>query len=83
MENWFSLCYNYSIKYLGEWIMDVSKKTLIATFIINIVLIAIALTCMIITKFANTAILWLSVAMIVLVCISSIIIWRYGKELNK
>lgn len=63
--------------------MDVSKKTLIATFIINLVLIAIALTCMIITKFSNTAILWLSVVMIILICISSIIIWRYAKELKK
>ncbi len=63
--------------------MDVSKKTLIATLIINILLIAIALTCMIITKFANTAILWLSVVMIILVCISSIIIWHYGKEFKK
>lgn len=63
--------------------MDVSKKTLIATLIINILLIAIALTCMIITKFTNTAILWLSVVMIILVCISSIIIWRYGKEFKK
>lgn len=62
--------------------MDVSKKTLIATFVINIILIAIAVACMIITKF-STAVLWLSVAMIILVCISSIIIWRYGKELKK
>ena len=63
--------------------MDVSRKTLIATLIINIVLIAIAVTCMIITKFANVAILWLSVAMIVLVCVSSIMIWKYGKEFKK
>ena len=65
-----------------EWFMDITKKTLIATFIINIVLIAIAVTCMIVTKF-NTAILWLSVVMIILVCVSSIIIWRYGKEFKK
>ena len=63
--------------------MDVSRKTLIATFIINIVLIAIAVTCMIVTKFNNVAILWLSVAMIVLVCVSSIMIWKYGKEFRK
>lgn len=62
--------------------MDVSKKTLIATFIINIILIAIAVACMIITKF-KPAVLWLSVVMIILVCISSIIIWRYAKELKK
>lgn len=63
--------------------MDVSKKTLIATLIINIILIAIAVACMIITKFSNVAILWLSVVMVILVCISSIIIWRYAKELRK
>lgn len=62
--------------------MDISKKTLIATFIINVILIAIAVTCMIVTKF-NNVVLWLSVAMIILVCISSIIIWRYGKEFKK
>ena len=62
--------------------MDITKKTLIATFIINIILIAIAVVCMIITKF-NVAILWLSVVMIILVCISSIIIWRYGKEFKR
>lgn len=62
--------------------MDISRKTLIITFIINIVLIAIAVACMIITKFSS-AILWLSIAMIILVCISSIIIWRYGKEFKK
>ena len=62
--------------------MDITKKTLIATFIINIVLIAIAVACMIITKF-STPILWLSLVMIILVCISSVIIWRYGKEFKK
>ena len=63
--------------------MDVSRKTLIATFIINILLIAIAVTCMIITKFSNVAVLWLSVAMVVLICISSVMIWKYGKEFRK
>ena len=63
--------------------MDVSRKMLIATFIINIILIAIAVTCMIITKFANVAILWLSIAMVVFICISSVIIWKYGKEYRR
>ena len=63
--------------------MDVSRKTLIATFIINILLIAIAVTCMIITKFENIVILWLSVAMVVLICISSVIIWKYAKEYRR
>ena len=63
--------------------MDVSRKTLIATLVINILLILIAVTCMIITKFSNVAILWLSVAMVVLICISSVMIWKYGKEFRK
>lgn len=63
--------------------MDVSRKMLIATFIINIILIAIAVACMVITKFANVAILWLSVAMVVFICISSVIIWKYGKEYRR
>ena len=62
--------------------MDITKKTLIATFIINIILIITAVVCMFITKF-STPILWLSFVMIILVCISSIIIWRYGKEFKK
>ena len=62
--------------------MDISKKALIATFIINIILIAIAVACTIITKF-KTVILCLSAVMIVLVCISSIIIWRYAREMRR
>lgn len=61
--------------------MDISKKTLITTFIINILLIAISVTCMIVTKF-NTVVLWLSVATVVLVCVSSFIIWKYAKEMR-
>ena len=61
--------------------MDITKKTLIATFIINIVLIAIAVTCMIVTKF-NTVVLWLSVATVALVLFSSYIIWKYAREMR-
>ena len=46
--------------------MDISRKTLLITFIVNILLIAIAVTCMIVTKF-NTVVLWLSVATVALV----------------
>lgn len=62
--------------------MEVSRKALIATFIINIVLIAICAVCSVVTKF-NPTILWLSLAVLVLVLASSIMIWYYGKEYRK
>ena len=62
--------------------MDITKRTLISTLIINLILIAIAVICMFVTHF-NLVILWLSLAMIILVCISSVIIWHYGKEFKK
>ena len=78
---------NFVINYLGsrsfatirlpEW------AVFVAVLVILVVLIAIAVACMIITKFSNVAILWLSVAMVVLICISSVMIWRYGKEFRK
>lgn len=62
--------------------MDVSRRTLLITFIINILLIAISVTCMIVTKF-NTTVLWLSVATVVLVLFSSYIIWRYARDMRR
>jgi hypothetical protein len=62
--------------------MDISRKTLIVTFIINLLLIAIAAACMIITKFAP-AVLWLSIATMLLVLTSSVIIWLYAREMRK
>ncbi len=62
--------------------MDVSKKTLIITSIINLLIVAIGIACVVVTKF-NTTVLWLSVATFALVVVSSIIIWRYGKEFRK
>ncbi len=62
--------------------MDISRKTLIVTFIINIVLIAVCAVCSIVTKF-NPTVLWLSLAVLVLVLASSIMIWFFGKEYRK
>ena len=62
--------------------MDISRKALIITFIINLLLIGIAAACVIVTKF-NTTVLWLSSATLVLVLTSSVIIWRYSKEFKK
>ena len=62
--------------------MDISRKTLVVTFIINLLLIAIAATCMIVTKFAPV-VLWLSIATMLLVLTSSVIIWLYAREMRK
>lgn len=62
--------------------MDVSRKTLIITLIVNIVLIAVCLTCVLVSKF-NPVVLWLSVGVTVLVLVSSVLIYRYGKEFKK
>ena len=62
--------------------MDVSRKTLIITLIVNLVLIAVCVTCTLVTKF-NPVVLWLSVAVVALVLVSSVLIWVYGKEYRK
>ena len=62
--------------------MEVSKKTLIITLIVNILLIGVCVACMLITDF-NNVVLWLSAAVITLVLVSSILIWVYGKEYRK
>ena len=62
--------------------MDVSRKALIATFIINLFLIALAVACIFVTKY-NIVVLWLSVAMIALVLVSSVLIWVYGRGYRK
>ena len=62
--------------------MDITRKTLIITSIINLLIIAIGVACVLVTKF-NTTVLWLCIATFVLVTISSIIVWRYGKEFRK
>lgn len=59
--------------------MDITKRTLIITSIINLLLIAIGVACVIVTKF-NTTVLWLCAATFILVLTSSVIIWKYGKE---
>lgn len=62
--------------------MDISKKALIITFITNLILIAISVVCMVVLKF-NTLSLGLFLAISVLVLVSSILIWKYGKAYKK
>lgn len=62
--------------------MDISRKALIITFIIDLLLIAVGVVCMVVLKF-NTLSLALFFAISVMVLISSILIWKYGKNYKK
>lgn len=62
--------------------MDVSRKTLIISVIVNIVLIAICATCLIITNW-NPVVLWISLAVLVFVLITSIMAYFMGKNFKK
>lgn len=62
--------------------MDISKKTLIITLIVDLILLAIGVACLFITKFSTLA-LSLFVGVVALILVSSILIWKYGKEFKK
>ncbi|MBR7172579.1 MAG: hypothetical protein IKD36_02170 [Clostridia bacterium] len=62
--------------------MDISKKTLIVTLIVDLLLLAIGVVCLFVTKFSTLA-LSLFVAVCVMILISSILIWKYGKAYKK
>ena len=62
--------------------MDISKKTLIVTLIVDLLLLAIGVVCLFVTKFSTLA-LSLFVAICVMILISSILVWKYGKAYKK
>ena len=62
--------------------MDISKKALIITLIVDLILLAIGVVCLFVTKFSTLA-LALFVAVVVLILISSILVWKYGKAYKK
>ena len=62
--------------------MDVSRKTLIIAAIINVVLIAICAVCLIVTKL-NPVVLWISLAILVVVLITSIMTYIMGKNFKR
>lgn len=62
--------------------MDISKKALIITFIIDLLLIAVGVVCMVVLKF-NVLSLCLFLALSILVLVSSILIWKFGKAYKK
>ncbi len=62
--------------------MEISKKALVITFIINLLLIAIGVTCTIVLDFSVTA-LGIFLAATVLVLVSSVMVWYFAKTANK
>jgi len=62
--------------------MDISRKTLIISVIINFILIAICATCLIITNW-NPVVLWITLAILVFVLITSIMAYLMGKNFRK
>ena len=62
--------------------MDLSRKTLIIAAIINVVLIAIRAVCLIVTKL-NPVVLWISLAILVVVLITSIMTYIMGKNFKR
>lgn len=73
------MCYNNIIKVRGG-IMEISKKALIATLLINIFLIAAGVACVIIMDFSVLA-LSLFTAISIFVLFSSVMAYSYSKGL--
>ena len=62
--------------------MEISKKALIITMIVDLILLAVGVVCLIVTKF-NPIAIGMFVGLTVLVLISSILVWKYGKDHKK
>lgn len=62
--------------------MEVSKKALIVTLIVNLLLLAIGITCVVVLDFSILS-LSLFLAATVFVLLSSIFIWRMGQFYKK
>ena len=62
--------------------MDISKKALLITLIVDLLLLVAGIICLFVTKF-NTVALILFVVAVALILVSSIIIWKCGKFYKK
>lgn len=62
--------------------MEISKKALIITMIVDLVLFAVGIVCLFVTKF-NPIAIGMFVGLTVLILVSSILVWKYGKEHKK
>lgn len=62
--------------------MEISKKALIATFIIDLLLVAIGVICTVVLDFSVVA-LGIFLAVSVLILVSSVMVWHFAKSANK
>ena len=62
--------------------MDISRKTLIISVIVNVVLIIICAACLILTKF-NPIVLGISLAVLFFVVLTSVMAFVMGKKFKK
>ncbi len=62
--------------------MEISKKALITTLIIDLLLLAVGIACLFVTKFATWALV-VFMAVVFMILVSSILIWKYGKAFKK
>ena len=62
--------------------MEVSKKALIVTLVINLLLLAVGVVCVIALKY-NILSLSLFLAASVFVAVSSVLVWKLGKDYKK
>ena len=62
--------------------MEISKKALVITLIVDLLLLAVGVVCLFVTKFSTVA-LAMFAGIAVLILISSILVWKYGKAYKK
>lgn len=61
--------------------MEISKRALVITLIIDLLLLVIGVVCLFVTKFDTIALI-IFVGIAVFILISSILIWKFGKNLK-
>lgn len=62
--------------------MDISRKALIITLVVNVLLLAIGVTCMFLMDFSVLS-LGLFGGVTLFVLVSSVLVWHYGKNFKK
>lgn len=62
--------------------MDISKKALIVTLIIDLLLLVVGVVCLFVTNFATWALV-IFMAVVFMILVSSILVWKYGKAYKK
>lgn len=62
--------------------MEISKKALISTVIIDLLLLVVGVICLFVTKFATWSLI-VFMAVVFMVLVTSILVWKYGKAYKK